>query len=136
MPERNLCTESGCKAYCCFGPEFPPLKIDQEQIFRWFPQAKQTFSIGFVTLINKKGVHYRLSGNEFIIKVVGYCPNLDKNFNCRLEGESKPGPCAKFALGQEGCDGTRLTYLLPTYREWRYQQTKALKEIPKVPDKL
>ncbi len=127
MPERNLCTESGCKAYCCFGPKFPWLKIDREQVLAWFPEAKQTLSISLVSFKNIKGVYYKLGGNGYRIKIVGYCPNLDEGFNCKLES-NKPGPCKEYGLGQDDCIGVRLTYFLPTYREWAYQRSKSSKD--------
>lgn len=121
MVERNICNESGCKAFCCYSPEFPPLKINKEKILEWFPDAVQTNSIELSVAKGERGVFYKSTGDKFIIKIIGYCPNMDENFGCKIY-KNKPEPCENFLLGEEKCTARRLTFFLPPFKEWESYQ--------------
>lgn len=116
MRERNICNETGCRALCCFGPKFPPLKITKEQILTWFPEAVQTNSIELSISANKRGVYFQPTGDKFIIKIIGYCPNLDENSGCKIYN-NKPGPCEAFLFGGKGCSDVRISNFLPPVNE-------------------
>lgn len=122
MTERNLCAESGCGAFCCLDPKMHFKKLTRDELLIYWPNAIQTLSISATELFKQKGVYFKKSGRGFTVKIVGYCPNLDERFNCKIR-DDKPEACSKFGLGQDDCIAVRLTHFLPPYREWAYKQS-------------
>lgn len=125
MTERNLCTESGCKAFCCRDPIIHFAEISDEDLLRFWPTAKKTRSLVITDIFARDGVYYERVGKGVDIKIKGYCPNIDADFNCKLQS-AKPEPCANFGLGRKDCTFARLDHLLVPYGEWDCQQSLAM----------
>ena len=126
MPERNICSESGCKAYCCHDDIIRFEELAHEQLVEYWPGAKRTLSFVITELLKRKGVYFKKSGDGFKVKIQGRCPNIDEGFNCKLQ-ENRPEPCLDFGVGQDNCTEVRLAHFLPPYREWAYYQRKSSK---------
>jgi len=130
MIERNMCSESCCKAFCCLNPDFPSMDVSEEQILTWWPDAVRVISLEVADILHKSGVFYMEGEVRYQVKIKGYCPNVDEKFSCSIE-ERKPELCKKFGLGQDDCTSTRLTYFIPPYCEWLYNQNRESSRVVK-----
>ncbi len=120
MAERNECTASGCRGFCCLGPLFFR-NLTHDQVFKYWPGAKPTLSSLAVELFKQKGVYFKKSGESYEVRIIGHCPNLNRQFDCDIN-DDKPPECINLALGQEDCIATRSKHSLIPYREWNYKQ--------------
>jgi Fe-S-cluster containining protein len=106
MPEneRNLCTESGCKAACCRNMVF--WNTEEKELRSAFPKA---IEIGAEDNIYTKddAVYFKKRGLDmYTIIVKGKCPNLDDGHNCKIY-ETRPEACKTFKIGHQDCNNAR-----------------------------
>jgi Fe-S-cluster containining protein len=97
MPERNLCVESGCQAACCFNK----FLFYRGTVTDSFPQAKEV-SYGDLDDMEFPGVYYTKFVARFLVRIVGKCPNLEEDFNCKIH-EVKPEACGNFEKDGKKC---------------------------------
>jgi Fe-S-cluster containining protein len=105
MRERNACEDAGCAAACCRGSFFS-ITYPEKKVLEWFPDAQK---VGWYKISDQteKGVYYQrgLIGDARV-RIVGDCPNLDSDDNCKIY-KNKPADCSYMVVGSKACSDFR-----------------------------
>jgi hypothetical protein len=104
MKERNLCTEAGCAAACCFGSWFIG-SYKEKTVLRYFPTAKKVSYKSFQNDLDPGVYYYKFLGAASI-RIVGQCPNLGEENSCLIH-DNLPPDCANLQVSSKGCSDFR-----------------------------
>ncbi len=124
--EVNKCSESGCKAHCCSNVGF---FTNKEEMQEKFPDALNLNDREVYQRFNneERGVYYMEWGRysqNVDVAIVGKCPNLGDDFNCKIYN-SRPFQCELMKLGGQSCTDIRRDHGLSPVK----QEVIAFEEI-------
>lgn len=115
--KENICSESGCRGYCCYNAELDVTKFERRRLF---PEAKRRKTLIELREETEEGVYFsRLRSKRFgniagmeKLRIVGKCPNLDSSGICTQYLE-RSYAARNFIIGSKECNDCRNDYGLP-----------------------